>query len=771
VKVHDDRRTAAGAGAMQARLGELLLLVVMVLALFAPTADAQTSTRQDTAPLVQLPRGSAYELRPTADPIAIAIPLRPTAGVRLRDLQLVVLDATHDAQTDAALDDVFALRFALGGGRTPLLKLRAADPQGLEQGTYTLLLSIISSRAPRRTQRVPLTVVVPAAELRQPKPQSATSTVWLPWQHAQASRTLTLTETGNRSWVAGMTMIGGDTGTAADDWLSLGRLASVPRSGSRELELMLKGDFPVGDTKGSFELSAPQLATPLTVEYTLTKRLQPAWIVLLALLGAGLGTFTRGIAVRYGARAKALEHADALLGDLKRRIAKIADPQLKADFQEQADTLARAATKEQDGAILSQRVEDTQKALAVALDRHTARIAHVQQQISNWHAIIDVEWRVPADVRKRLESAGRRLRAAEDAVAGDDATKAAKQLAAIDEHLATVALRAATWQWRADTRAFALPFEKLGLPADSASHLLARSKALLEALDDPDIWSVSDASPSTVLMGLDKVAQLRQELMATTTRDVATAIRETAGAPDLSPAALARLDTCAKALHAALPATVDDSPADLLGALDQALEALRAAIAELARSATDVERAADIGRALDAHRYAEATRHSVEAPSPAAEVESAGTEQRTSISGQVAAILMAAGTSMASAALERSSRSHEEPGAEPSPDADGASSKAPATHGQSALAKLGTWLRSTWRWTVGALVWFAQTSTTAILVAIAALVLFRGTWAGTFDQIVAVFLWGYGLNLTADALVALATKSPPPASPTGAAWT
>ena len=70
-------------------------------------------------------------------------------------------------------------------------------------------LSILSKSRPRRRQALRLTVIVPAAQLRQPEPQTITAKVLFPWDTAKERRTLPLKETGLKSWVGTVQTIPG----------------------------------------------------------------------------------------------------------------------------------------------------------------------------------------------------------------------------------------------------------------------------------------------------------------------------------------------------------------------------------------------------------------------------------------------------------------------------------------------------------------------------------------------------------------------------------
>ncbi len=685
-------------------LGVLLLLVLQV----TPVAEAQAGHVA-----VELPRGRIYQLLPSAAPVAVSIPLQLRTLAALRNLRAVVLETTRDAHVDDTLNDAFKFDFRRGPRRAPLLTVRASAPRALEQGTYTLQMAIFSTRGRRHVaERIRLTLIVPAAVLRQPQPQAVTSTVWFPWDDANAEQTLTLHETADRSWLADVTIVDGDTGRATDQLVKTEPLDSLPRGGAAALKVRLSGNYPVGDTRGSFELSAPQLASPVTVEYTLTKRVQPLWIVLLALAGAGLGTFTRVIVVRYSARRKASEQAMALLNDLRARTPGTTDPQLRAAFEQQSQSLARALALERDGEILLRTVAQVETDMRLALERHLENTDKARAALSEKRKLVDMDWRVPASVAVRLADARSRVEAAAQALYHDDATTANLRLNEVAELVTPSDLRDAASAWRDTTRDFAhWTKDNLVLPPEIDTNELDRQrKALLAALEDSSVWAASDSTARTVLIGLQRAGQLRQDVAQEATDDVQAAIAAAIAAARDGDGESERLAPRTDEINAAWREGGIDHPLDdLKGALRRGLAATRRAgqQAQMTNAAAGARPTPTVA----------ITTPSAAAPAPTVAI----------------------------------------PPPVPAPgqgDDDGKDAT------RWSRAKQGV---------VASVMWIARTFSTMILVAIAALVLFRGTWVGTFDQIVAVFLWGYGLNLSATTLVEIATRSPSSTPSAGAA--
>jgi len=694
------------------RVGSALGLALLLLALSTcPDAGARTGERT-----IELPRGRIYRLLPSAMPVALTIPLRLRANIKLSNLRAVVVGTARDTHADDALDDTFLVGFRRGPRRAPLLTLRAANPRTLEQGTYVLQLSVYSTRGPLVTQRIPLTVVVPAAVLRQPQPQVVTSTVWFPWNDVHARRKLALQEIGRRSWVADVVTVDGDTGRATDELVEVGGVNSVPRSGVTLGYVSFTGDYPMGDTRGSFELGASQLAAPMTVTYTLTKRLQPAWIVVLALIGALLGTLTRVTVVEYSARRKARDEAMARLAELREAIERTADQQLRRALEQQSGKLARGLAVEHDGETLLRTIADVEAELRLAREDHQTRSEHARAQLSEWRRVLKDERDVPEAIIRRLDDARRCRDAATQALDDhEDVATASRALGELAELLNPGDLRAAAAQWRDETRDFARWTERrLSLlpPEIDSRELITRREALIAALDDQLVWTAPHTTTQEILNALPKVGPLRRDLAEQASEDVKAALdaaAEEAGAG----AAKRRL-------------------AERSAAIDEALAAWLAT-RRIDASLDELERALDAG--IAAVRRTRGT--------PAA-------GRAASRPAAVAPIVLA-----------------------PAAAASTGASAAPAASPLVPPAPWGktSWIPKAWAWLkkaarkvrrrgTDAFMWSVRACSTMILVAIAALVLFRGTWVGTFDQIVAVFLWGYGLNLSATTLFDIATRSP-----------
>jgi hypothetical protein len=739
------------------------ILAFAALLLTAPGADAQAQGR--SGPLVELLGGSHYQLQP-AKTIVLSVPIRMGRGVRMGRLRLVVVNISRDDQADASLTEAFDAELKPGPRRlAPVLRISAADPPQLEQGTYLIRLSVLSRDRPRRRQTLRLTVLVPAAQLRQPKPQTITAKVWWPWETAEETRTLTLRETGRRSWLGSIRSIRGDTGSESDEWLVIEPPGEVARADSAPVTMTLGGKYPTGDTTGTFEVDSPQLAAPVTVEYTITKQLEWVWIAALALGGALLGTFTRVIAVRYAERAKARERAEMVDADLGRRLEKSdLDQTLREDLQDLRAALQREIAGERDGATLLKAVKDVETERTAALERDVQRTEDARTMRSRWEEIFGVEWHVPKATQDRLDEARQPFGRAAAALAQRNTKQAIAECEEIDRLLAPKQLLATARAWRQTTARFADATEHLPFPAGGKSQLDTARTELVQRLEYERVGNGPDADTWVVLSELDTAVRARQDFVATATQLVVDAIDKAAnaaGRPAPSPVMTAARAAVLSARNEAGPSNALEPVTEQLNA---ALLALRGEI--LARSQQADEKVGkEVEQALTENRYVEASRLAPRLEPAARPPQAVGPA--------------------AEASTEPSSAGEPAGETDWSSSADWGATSWDSTSGwgsgwdertggkvSRAFGVVWRWLATAARWTraqIGRLwrrlkpkaIRFVQVMVTAVLVTVAALVLFRSTWVGTADQMVAVFLWGYGVNLSADALVTIASKSTP----------
>jgi hypothetical protein len=294
-----------------------------------------------------------------ADSTAIRIPITLRSGLAAKDLTVEMLDVALGELEQPALTDAFVPSVqAPGGSRGAALIITVKSDHGLRAGTYNVLLVIRkpqSSATPMEEQRLQLQLSHPAAQLQAPSTLIIERTHYIPylWLSTPKPTSLSLREITRDSRVGStagdLTIQQSDPAKTGDSPIS-GRLrftkpTAVPAGRVAEHDFVLDGDFPLGRAAGTLLVTAPQLQSPVTVNFEVRTRLYPIWIVLVALAGILLGWWTRVFLSNRIARERAREQAFELLQRLDREIARRPDQ----DFQQKArDIRAKLGDKVDD---------------------------------------------------------------------------------------------------------------------------------------------------------------------------------------------------------------------------------------------------------------------------------------------------------------------------------------------------------------------------------------------------------------------------------------
>ena len=183
----------------------------------------------------------------------------------------------------------------------PALLIKAAA--SLQPGTYTLVLLLRQKGDSKAVpQSLALALQRPAAVLTAERTLVVGQEQLWCKDDVSLSGSLKLTETSTKSNAAALTF--SDTHEVRDGQLPdkaklvVTGSASVPSGQSVLLSVAPKGTFPLGKTSGKLEVSTPDMASPLLVNYEVLAR-RPTWIIaVVAALGALLGFLLRVVLTR-----------------------------------------------------------------------------------------------------------------------------------------------------------------------------------------------------------------------------------------------------------------------------------------------------------------------------------------------------------------------------------------------------------------------------------------------------------------------------------------
>lgn len=253
---------------------------------------------------------------------------------------------------------------------------------------------------------------------------------------------------------------------------------TVPAGLTVPASFTLWGDFPPGTSKGSLQLEADQLKTPLLVPYEVHRRLYWGWVPLLFLLASGLGWFVRTylksrqefLALQSQA-SELLERLDALRRRSPDSAAlELADP---------ASRLERCFDSK-DPKVLADAIKAADEALGKALAQRTKLRQDLLAGLEQSLDAIRQSVTLPAELQHPCDAVGQRLEAARQALLQDDLREMKKCREQVDPLLRE--LWRASIEW-AESVQSSLGMRAVLAPANNPPPPDERVKRVSEALD------------------------------------------------------------------------------------------------------------------------------------------------------------------------------------------------------------------------------------------------------------------------------------------------
>ena len=220
-------------------------------------------------------------------------------GVKPEEVTLQLRDVRLGQRGDVGLRDYFVVpdhvvQVPQQGSVIEVVVKLGKDPP---QGSYDLLIEASTPAQPRH-QDLELKVVHPVAKLK-PVDKVVLQTVRFPlWEPALVKPSLTLSEITGNSLLRPLKLVkpvfSGAQGEVAGGGLDFpGFPGQISAGGALPITYNLTGDFPLGSFTGNAQITAPQLAEPVTIQFEVKNRLGSWIIILLLVIGLAIGWLSR----------------------------------------------------------------------------------------------------------------------------------------------------------------------------------------------------------------------------------------------------------------------------------------------------------------------------------------------------------------------------------------------------------------------------------------------------------------------------------------------
>lgn len=297
-------------------MGTILSIAVVAVLVGARPASGQAT------PVLTLPGGdsAAYVDNGDTQEVRLVYPAVLASGVDARGVKVAFLSVTRDDAVDpaSAAQNQLAVDFKFDGTSGPRIEvIMKPTAARISDGVYALRLRVSfepvapSAGAPTpaaaaadatggagaRADLLTVKVVHPAATLAQIAPTVVEQVVTWPWQKKPTAATVHLSETSSKSGLAPIGIAPDEPlkkdGVSQPANVTTGSIPPLSPGSHQEVKVTIEGNPPLGTSTVRLRADAPQLNAPVSFTIELRRRLNLAYIGLLALLGVILGVTTR----------------------------------------------------------------------------------------------------------------------------------------------------------------------------------------------------------------------------------------------------------------------------------------------------------------------------------------------------------------------------------------------------------------------------------------------------------------------------------------------
>ncbi len=383
----------------------VMLVTVIVLAqatAFGNQGDKVRSTPAAPGDWITLLNGQTREFKAEADG-TLHFPVTLN-GVTPEQVSLQLRDVRLGQRGDVGLRDYFEVPDHIvqaprqGSVIEVVMKLDKDPPQG----TYDLLIEA-STPAQPRPRDLELKVVHPLAKLKAAD-KVVLQTVRYPlWEPGVLKPSLILTEITGNSRVKPLKLVkpvfSGAQGEVAGGSLNFPDFpGQIPAGAALPIKYNLTGNFPLGSFTGNAQISAPQLAEPVAIQFEVKNRLGSWIIILLLVLGLAIGWLSRTYLTYQVELDKARLEGGRVLSQLTDQTARIPDGKFAEALGETKKEL-EAVLQETDSKRITDKAAEADQKLRAALKDFDERRAQVQAKLADFIKLFDTPWSLPPELQ------------------------------------------------------------------------------------------------------------------------------------------------------------------------------------------------------------------------------------------------------------------------------------------------------------------------------------------------------------------------------------
>lgn len=482
----------------------MLLVAVACVAASAPSnALAAPSARGQK--LVKVVGPTAFAPIARANGLAIRVPLVPRRGVAQSKLRAALLSASVGNRGDKSTFDAFnvSLRKRHGTPRTRDLGLvisTDAKRPAPGPGNYRIRVVVIDPNKGTR-QRLSFTIAIANATLNQPETIVINRTV-NPFFGSDAEEvSIPLRETSGKSAVSGLTLEVHPATSGADQ--ASGTLKMKPqsvisagRAGSATISA--SGSFPLGTSKGTAYLDARQIGPPMAVSYEVRSNPAKAWLLALLVLSVLLGWLTRFALKERKSAASLRIQGELLREQIAQAIARHGEGTFRRNMHDANATLA-AQLRERRPKQLKEAIATAHSTLDTELKQLKTRADELAARLTKVTKLTSGTWSLPPGVAAVLADARARAVRANTELQNERVDQASELATGLDDSLAQrIAAPAREWREEAQSLVGLLATPSWNAPGATDGKVHVAATAASTSLT-ADALTATDAKPEDLL--------------------------------------------------------------------------------------------------------------------------------------------------------------------------------------------------------------------------------------------------------------------------------
>jgi hypothetical protein len=381
--------------------------------LFAILCCRAVFAEQPETGIVKIEGATQYEITNLEDEFKIRVPLTLQAGVKGVTPSMVSVGLGK--RNDDALRQLFKpeMEASATNDSTTAVLLIKASPKQLEQGTYTLVINLTSTgtEVPPKHQFVKFDISLPEAKLAPFEPVEIEQELyffdWLKrfcgWLKPGGDPTLPLTEiSGHKTRLndirINQTEIEVGTNEPTHQVVTFAPVPGIAPTDTARSAISLSGPFPLGKTKGKALITSPQLSAPIPISFEVNAHWWKGFIIPIITLGLILGFVARVWAKQRIELQEARLKALGVLQTLKEEEGRHPDAEFRKPLAKAITTLQAAIKTVTATDALSNAVKAANDALTTALQDLDKRRSLAQSDLDVMRKLSRLSADLPAEV-------------------------------------------------------------------------------------------------------------------------------------------------------------------------------------------------------------------------------------------------------------------------------------------------------------------------------------------------------------------------------------